>query len=138
VLTTTELFKETATTTPGEETSTNSGSGFGYDKTVLATIQNELIKLRAKITMLETNQSNLLTRFLELDTKPLPVKTTKPSDPEVTNDGALTETTTHEPGSIEPCADAAVATMTDYEANKMARTGTDHPEVIRETLRDKI
>jgi hypothetical protein len=85
------------------------------------------------MTMLETDQSDLLTRFLELDTKPLPVKTTEPSEPALTNDGALTET--HEPGSIEPCADVAVATMTDYEASKMARTGTDHPEVLRENFK---
>jgi hypothetical protein len=126
---------ETATTTPVEETSTNLGGGSGNDKTVLATIQDELIKLGAKMTTLETNQSILLTRFSELDTKPLPVKTTKPSDPAVANDDALTETTTHEPGSIEPCANAAIATMTNYEASKMARTGTDQPEVIREIFK---
>jgi hypothetical protein len=72
---------------------------------------------------------------LELDTKPLPVKTTKPSDPAVANDAALTETTTHEPGSIEPCDNTAIAAMTDYEASKMAMTGPDQPEVIREIFK---
>jgi hypothetical protein len=126
--------EETATTTPGEETSTNLGGGSGIDKTVLATIQDELIKLGAKMIMLETNQSSLLTRFLELDAKQLPVKTTEPSEPAVANDGALTETTTLEPGSIEPCTNAAIATMTNHEASKMARSGTDQQEVIREII----
>jgi hypothetical protein len=69
---------------------------------------------------------------LELDTKPSPVKITKPSDPGETNDSTLTETTTHEPGPIEPRAKAAFATKTEYEASKMAKNGTDQPEVIRE------
>jgi hypothetical protein len=127
--------EETATTTPGEETSTNLGSEIEKDETALATIQDELIRLRAKMTMLKTKQFNLLTKLLDLDTKPLPVKTTGSSDPAVANNGAMTETATHEPGSIEPCADAAVTTMTDYEASKMARTGTDHQEVIREIFK---
>jgi hypothetical protein len=100
--------EETDTTTPGKETSTRLGGGFGNDKTALATIQDELIKLRAKMIKLETSQSNLLTGFLELDTKPLPVKTTGSSDPTVANNSALTETATHKPGSIEPCANAAI------------------------------
>jgi hypothetical protein len=82
--------------------------------------------------MFETSQSNLLTRFLELDTKPLTVKTTEPSDPGETDEITLTATTTHEPGSIEPRAKAAFDIKIDYEASKMAKTGTDQPEVIRE------
>jgi hypothetical protein len=82
--------------------------------------------------MLETNQSNLLTRLLELDAKPLPVKTTVPSESAAADDGALTEKTTQEPGSIEPCANAAIADRTNYEASKVARTRTNQLEVIRE------
>jgi hypothetical protein len=126
---------ETTITTPGEETSTNLGGGSGNDETVLETLQNELIKLGAKMIILETNQSNLLARFLELDTKPLPVKTTEPSDPVATNDGTLTETTTHEPGCIEPCANAAIATLTNHEASKKARTGTDQQDVVRQIFK---
>jgi hypothetical protein len=117
--------EETDTTTPGEETSTNSGGGFGNNKTAIGTLQDELVKLRTKMIMLETSQSNLLTRFLELDTKPKPVKTTEPSDPAVANSGALTETATHEPGSIEPYTNAAIADMTNHEASEMRETGTD-------------
>jgi hypothetical protein len=123
--------EETDTTTPGKETSTKLGGGFGNNKTALATIQDELIKLRAKMIELETSQSNLLTRFLKLDTKPLSVETTRSSDSAVANNGALTETATHEPGSIEPCANAAITIMTDYEPSKMARTGTDLQEVTK-------
>jgi hypothetical protein len=82
--------------------------------------------------MLEINQSNLLTRILELDAKPLPVKNTEPSEPAAADDGALTEKTTQEPGSIEPCANAAIADRTNYEASKVARTGTNQLEMIRE------
>jgi hypothetical protein len=127
--------EETAITTPGEATSTSPGDGFENDKIVLATIQDEIIKLGAKMMMLETNKSNFLTRFLELDAKPLSVKTTEPSEPAAANDGAWTETTTHEPGSIEPCANAAIATMTNNEASKVARTGTNQQEVIREIIK---
>jgi hypothetical protein len=127
--------EETDTTTPGEETSTNLGGGLGNDKTALATIQDELVKLRAKMIMLKTSQSNLLTRFLELDTKPLLVKTTEPSDPAIANGGALTETATHEPGSIEHYTNAAIATMTNHRASKVGETGTDHQEAIREILK---
>ena len=102
---------EAAITTPKEEPSTNFGGGFGNNKTVLATIQDELIKLRARMMMLETNHSNLLTRLLELDAKPLPVKTTEPSEAAAADDGAVTEITTQEPGSIEPCANAAIAAI---------------------------
>jgi hypothetical protein len=62
--------EETDTKTQGEETSTKLGGGFVDDRTALVTIQDEIVKLRAKMIMLETSQSNLLTRFLELDTKP--------------------------------------------------------------------
>jgi hypothetical protein len=126
--------EETDTTTPGEETSTNLGGEFENDGTALATIPDEIVKLRAEMITLETSQFNLLTRFLELDTKPLPVKTTEPSDPDETDESTLTEKTTHEPGSIEPRAKAAFDIKTDYEASKMAKTGTDQPEVIREII----
>ena len=53
---------ETATSNPGGETSTNLGGGFENGKAILATIQDELIILGAKMTTLETNQSNLQTR----------------------------------------------------------------------------
>jgi hypothetical protein len=105
--------EETDTTTPGEETSTDLGGGLGNDRTALVTLQDEFIKLRGKMTILETSQSNLLTRLLELDTKPSPVKITKLSDPGDTNDSTLTETTTHEPESMEPCARAAFDTKTE-------------------------
>jgi hypothetical protein len=121
---------ETATSNPGGETSTNLGGGFENDKAILATIQDELIRLGAMMTTLETNQSNLLTRFLELDTKPPPVKTTEHSDPVAAYIDALTETTTH-----EPCANTAIAAMTDYEASKMAMTWPEQPEVIREIFK---
>jgi hypothetical protein len=39
------------------------------------------------------------------------------------------------PGSIEPCTNAAVATLTNHEASKMARTGTDQQEVVREIFK---
>jgi hypothetical protein len=124
--------EEAAITTPEVEPSTNSGGGSGNYKTVLATIRDEIIKLGARMMMLETNQSYLLTRLLELDAKPLSVKTTEPSEPAAANDGARTEKTTQEPGSIEPCANAAIADRTNYEASNVARTGTKQLEVIRE------
>jgi hypothetical protein len=121
--------EEATTITPEEEPSTNPEGGSGNDRTVLATIRDETIELRARMMMLETNQSTLLTRLMELDTKPLLVGTTEPSEPAAANDGALNEKTIH-----EPCANAAVANMTNYEASKVARTGTDQPEVIREII----
>jgi hypothetical protein len=126
--------EEATITTPEEEPSTNSGGEYGKDKTALATIRDEIIELRARMMMLETNQSNLLTRLLEMDTKPLSVKTTESSEPAAANTGARTEKTTHKPGSIEPCANAAIANMTNYEASKVARTGTNQPGVIREII----
>jgi hypothetical protein len=61
---------EAATTSPKEEPSTSFRGGFGNNNTALAAIQDELIKLRARMMMLETNQSNPLTRLLEQDAKP--------------------------------------------------------------------
>jgi hypothetical protein len=113
--------KSTVEKTEGKGTNTKLGGGLGKDRTALVTIQDEIVKLRAKMTMLETSRSNLLTRFLEMNTKPLPVRTTEPSDTVVTNDSTLTEMTT-----IEPRA------KTDHEASNMAKTGTDQPEIIRE------
>jgi hypothetical protein len=56
-------IEEATIITPEEEPSTNSGGGSGNDKTVLATIRDEMIKLRTRMMMLETNQSKLLTRL---------------------------------------------------------------------------
>jgi hypothetical protein len=115
------------------------GCRSGDDRTDLATIRDEIIELRAKMMMLETNQSTLLTRLTELDAKPLSVGTAEPSEPAAADDGALPDKTTHEPGSIEPCANAAIADMTNYETSKVARTGTDQPILSlpqkRKTLR---
>jgi hypothetical protein len=127
--------EETDDKTQGEETSTEPGGGFGNDRTALVTLHDEINELRAKMIKLETSHSDLLTRLLELDTKPLPVKTTESSDSAVANNDALTETTTHEPGSIEPCANAAITIVTDYEVSKMTRTGTDPQEGIRELFK---
>ena len=55
--------EEATITTPEEEPSTNSGGEYGKDKTALAAIRDEIIELRARMMMLETNQSNLLTRL---------------------------------------------------------------------------
>ena len=88
---------------------------------------------------LETNQSTLLARLTELDAKPLSVGTAEPSESAAANDDALTERTIHKPGSIEPCANAADANVTNYEASKVAKTGTVQPEVIREiTIRQNM
>ena len=43
-----------------------------------------------------------------------------------------TARTVDKPKSVEPCANAANASMTCYKASKMARTRTDPPEVVRE------
>ena len=104
----------------------NTGGGSEDDKTVLATMQDEIIKLRAKMMELETNQSTLLARLAELDAKPLSVGNAETSEPAVAteaaliameettdNDDALAGGTVHKPGSVEPCANAANASMTN-------------------------
>jgi hypothetical protein len=40
--------------------------------------------------------------------------------------------TVNNPKSVQPCANAAKASMASYNASKMARTRTDQPEVARE------
>jgi hypothetical protein len=43
--------------------------------------------------------------------------------------------TVDKPKSVEPCANAAKASMTSYKASKMAGTKTDPPEVAREVIK---
>jgi hypothetical protein len=142
------------------------GGGSEDDKTVIETMQDEITKLRAKMMEMETNQSALLARMTELDTKPPSVGTAETSEPTVATEAALIaveETTDNDdaltgrtfaaipdpigqmsdgteapnmPESIAPGANAA--SKTNCKANKVARTSTDQPEVGKEIMRMKM
>ena len=147
------------------------------DKTVIETMQNEITELRAKMMEMETNQSTLLARLTELDTKTPSVGTAETSELAVATEAALValeETTDNDdaptgrafaaipdpieqisdgtkapnipetrartvdmPNSVETCANAANASMTNYKAGKVARTRTDQPEVVREVIKNE-